>query len=695
MNYMIAFIPARYWRFRGLIRPVILTVLVALSLSVAEAGATVTPRSLLEIEAPGATAMSPAGDRVLVKTRQGDVDDNRYRERYYLLDADGSRAPVRLNLPENANDVRWAPDGETLVFLAPDGEKGRQLWRVTPEQGEQERLTAHSRGIADYALAPTTGAIAYTARPGPAGNENKDEGGRRGVVIDAEWFRAFNINQGRLEIPSRPRMELYVQRPGADAPRPVMTGGAFSAQSLRWSPDGKRLAVTSQPETTLRPLKSDLFVYDMETDRISLLEKGARGGDGGHEGAVAITRPEWGPAGRRLAFLREDHSRRWQSRRDLMVHDFRSGSTRELVSAEDVELSAPRLHWHRDRYMHLELTRRARRGLFTLDTETGRLETVRFTNRYAAGFSFSADGERMAWVEQAVDMPPEVVTADTEAGSAKRISAFNEDLAREWLPNAEPVSWESRDGTKVDGWWIAPRDSSGKRPVPTIVLVSGGPGVTVTNRFRLNPGWFYPVQVFAGRGYGVLVPNYRGKSSFGQDFRDPEALDGEPVEDIITGIDALVEAGRIDPDRLGIAGYSHGSWLAPVTVAESPRFAAASLAEGWGNELSLYGQMPGWLNRNIHDYYMGTNPYADPEPYLERSPIFRESFTATTPTLLEFGEHSGAYQGLEFASALSRQGTDHELVIYPEAGHSLREPQLELDSMERNLEWFERYLGEG
>lgn len=692
MNSMIAFIPGRTRRHRGLMRPVVLAVLVVLSLPVAEAGATVTPRSLLEIEAPEAAAISPAGDRVLVRTRQGDVDDNRYRERHYLLDTDGSGAPERLNLPDNANDVRWAPDGEALVFLAPDGKKGRQLWRMNPEQGGQERLTAHPTGIADYALAPETGAIAYTARPKPTAGDSQDKSRRRGVVIDVEWFPAFNINQDRLEIPSRPRMELYVQRPGSDTSRPVTTENAFSAQSLRWSPDGKRLAVTSKSGTTLHSLKSDLFIYDMETDRISLLEEGARGPGGGHEGAVAITRPEWGPAGRRLAFLREDHSRRWQSRRDLMVHDFRSGSTRELVSAEDVELSAPRLHWHRDRHMHLELTRRARRGLFTLDTETGGLEAVRIKSRHAAGFSFSADGERMAWVEQAVDMPPEVVTAAREAGSAERISAFNEDLAREWLPDAEPVSWQSRDGTRVEGWWLAPRDSSGERPVPTIVLVSGGPGVTVTNRFRLNPGWFYPVQVFAARGYGVLVPNYRGKSSFGQDFRDPEALDGEPVEDIITGIDALVEDGRIDPDRLGIAGYSHGSWLAPVTVAESPRFAAASLAEGWGNELSLYGQMPGWLNRNIHDYYMGTNPYADPEPYLERSPIFREAFTASTPTLLEFGEHSGAYQGLEFASALSRQGTDHELVIYPEAGHSLREPQLELDSMERNLEWFERYL---
>lgn len=105
--------------------------------------------------------------------------------------------------------------------------------------------------------------------------------------------------------------------------------------------------------------------------------------------------------------------------------------------------------------------------------------------------------------------------------------------------------------------------------------------------------------------------------------------------------------------------------------------------------------MPGWLNVNVHEKVMwGTSPYRNPERYIELSPIFDEG-VRSTPTLLEYGQESLAVQGLEYGSALWREGTPHELVIYPDAGHNLRKPALKKDAMSRSLEWWTKWIEPG
>lgn len=178
--------------------------------------------------------------------------------------------------------------------------------------------------------------------------------------------------------------------------------------------------------------------------------------------------------------------------------------------------------------------------------------------------------------------------------------------------------------------------------------------------------------------------------------REPDSHYGEPVDDVLSGVDHLVEEGIADDDRVGIMGHSHGAGLGPLVVAERPeQFVAAAFAEGAVDKFSLYGQMPGYLNVNVHEDVMwGSSPYRNPERYLELSPIFDEG-VRSTPTLLEFGQESLAVQGLEYGSALWREGTAHELVVYPDAGHNLRKPALQRDAMRRNLEWWARWIDPG
>lgn len=196
--------------------------------------------------------------------------------------------------------------------------------------------------------------------------------------------------------------------------------------------------------------------------------------------------------------------------------------------------------------------------------------------------------------------------------------------------------------------------------------IHGGPGATATNTFHPD----------------------RGKK-----FQKPKAIDKEPVEDVVTGIQHLISKGIAVKDQLGIMGHSHGGWLGPIVVAEYPHFQAASFSEGMADFLSLYGQMPGMLNLVTHEKEMSSiNPYKNPERYLELSPAFRENFYKTAPTLLEYGQEKLAIQGLEMGKAFWRHETPYELVIYPDTGHNIFEPKMNVESMQRNLRWFEQWI---
>lgn len=650
------------------------------------------PRDLLAIQEPRALELSPDGSQVLLETRKADPEENEYRRALWRLSTrDGAKAR-RLELPEGARSPRWGPEGERIAFLAPgDSGDALQVW-VSGSNDAPSQVTRHASGVQSFRWSPTGRTLAFTTL-GPAPEfESRTGQVDRGIEIDPESFVIYRLFGNQIFRDAQRRRELWLASLRDSASQRV--SDTLSVEEFRWSPSGNQLAFSARPGANVR-IVSSIFVHEVGEGRYRVVQRGRLGRPLALDGAVSFSSPFWSPSGDRLGFLRTDHTDRWSALGELGVYTFASGKVRYLTSAESQEFYGPEFHWLRQDTIFVENTSEARRGLFGISVADGSVTPLRVTDQFASDFSLSRNGSVAAWVGQSVGSPPEVYASERPFGSARKISNLNASHRDVWLPEAESVRWQAADGTEVQGWLLPPRDAPEGGKAPLLVVVHGGPGYAVTNRFHPYPAWLYPVQVFAARGYWVFLPNYRGTGSFGKDFREPAANDREPVTDILAGIDALVERRSVDENRIGIMGQSHGAWLGPMVVAERPKFAAASFAEGAGNYLSLYGQMPGWLNRNIHEHNVGASPYEATERYLELSPAFRESFTATTPTLLEFGQESLAVQGLEFATALWRHDTPLEFVIYPETGHNIAKPALHIDSMERNLRWFERWIPTG
>lgn len=194
-------------------------------------------------------------------------------------------------------------------------------------------------------------------------------------------------------------------------------------------------------------------------------------------------------------------------------------------------------------------------------------------------------------------------------------------------------------------------------------------------------------------GYFVLQPNPRGSYGQGEKFTAANVKDfgyGDFL-DVMAGVDAAIAAAPIDPERLGLTGWSYGGYMSMWGVTQTNRFHAAVAGAGLSDWLSYYGE-------NKIDQWMipffGATVYDDPLVYAKSAPMtFIKN--VKTPTLVLVGDSDGecpAPQSYEFWHALKTLGVPTEFVIYPHEGHEFADPQHSRDVIERAVAWFDKYL---
>jgi dipeptidyl aminopeptidase/acylaminoacyl peptidase len=205
----------------------------------------------------------------------------------------------------------------------------------------------------------------------------------------------------------------------------------------------------------------------------------------------------------------------------------------------------------------------------------------------------------------------------------------------------------------------------------------------------------FPWPLFAQRGYSIFIPNSRGRPGFGDRFDhaipDDHSMNAVPATDVVSGVEMLVKSGRVDPERIGIAGHSYGGGVAAYALSISKRFRAASLHEAGSlflDDSAHYDADP-WRIALRRDYGMGSPMDPEQLPLLERDSPGHRAHLISTPCLLEFGlRENAATQGRQFFHALTYEHVPVEFVVFPRTGHITTEPVLIRDAFKRNLDWF-------
>ena len=666
----------------------------------------VTLEDYYRIETPGSPVISPDGRWVAFVRSSLVESENARQSEIWQAPADGSAPPTRLTHPSfNSASPRWSPDGRLLAFTSPRGLPGEpatrpSVWFLRMDQpGEAFRIPGVD---GTPVFSPDNQWIAITRPTAPPAQpervatpfERRLAERFRGRAYD--WMNYRFDGRGYLSDPRDPQatppQELHlVPRAGGTARQLTLLG--VNVLDAVWRPDGRALALVAdshqRDEYTYE--RADLWVVDLEGAIQRLTDDGFN-----HD------EPAWSPDGRWIVFRRRMGLNQviaaGQDRGapvDLFRMPAGGGPMENLTANWDLLPGAPVVSPN-GRLVYFSAGVRGATHLFRVPLEGGPVEQVTRGERRLSGLTFSARFDRMAYTAVDPTHPADVYTARLDGSDERRLSRLNNDLLSEvGLRPAERVSFASTDGTEVEGWVIMPASAGaggagGAGRVPLILSIHGGPHGDYGYDFS------FQFQLWAAQGYGVLYTNPRGSTGYGEQFlwgtwggwglRDSE--------DVLAGVDHVMGRYPVDPDRLGVAGYSYGGFLTNWLITHSTRFAAAASGAGISNWVSDYGTAD--IPRTKESEFLGP-PWEERSGRLlmEQSPVMHAA-AVVTPTLFVHGEFDlrvPIEQAEQMYVALKKRRVPALFVRYPESYHGGWTPWNTVHRYYQELKWWERWLG--
>ena len=311
-----------------------------------------------------------------------------------------------------------------------------------------------------------------------------------------------------------------------------------------------------------------------------------------------------------------------------------------------------------------------------------------FSRPYSGGFFSLSNNNRYSFTYGTVYNPADLAVG--YKGSKNRLTNLNKDLFDyKKLGNVEEIWYESSfDGEMIQGWIVKPPNFDESKKYPLILEIHGGPHTNYG--FHFSSG----VQLFASKGYVVLYTNPRGSTSYGKEFANliHHNYPSQDYDDLISGVDNLIERGYIDDNNLFVTGGSGGGVLTSWIIGKTDRFSAAVVAKPVINWYSfvLYADNIGYF----YKYWFEDLPWIDPESYLKRSPISYVG-NVETPTMVLTGEkdyRTPMAESEQFYAGLKLNKVESMLVRIPNANHGIAsKPSNLIAKVNAIISWFEKY----
>jgi len=637
------------------------------------AGNTMTMYDVAKLKYATDVKLSPDGTEIAYRLR---VQRNPFEEKdgpsYYelhVVDAEGNSRPF-ITGKVNVHDITWTPDGKRISYLAERNDDDHAvLYAISINGGESEELLEHKTGISSYSWSPDDKQVAFLAKSAKSEEEEKlEDNGFTQEIYEEDW---------------RPD-EIWIADFSSNSPQVKKLDVSGSASELHWSPDGKYLAVALAPTslTDDHYMQRKVHILDVKTGEVvhNLENPGKLG---------QVT---WSPDGQNLAIISGLNIHDPSAGR-LMVASVQAGKLTNIL--KDYKGHVQSIAWKDDN----TIVYVGNEGIWTTLNEIRKDGSKQKTLIEKGGpilsdLSLSKDGKAASFLGESPRHPEEVFYAPKVGKMPKRLTNSNLWLEKKRLAEQTPVSWKARDGLEIQGVLIKPLDYDENTRYPLILSVHGGPESRNAN------GWLTsysdPGQVAAAQGIAVLYPNYRGSTGRGVEF---SRLDyGKPAEaefdDLVDGIDFLVNDGLVDSAKVGITGGSYGGYASAWGATYySDRFAASVMFVGISDKISKTGtsDIP-WELYLVHD---PTWPWENWQHYLDASPIYHIE-KAHTPLLILHGKEDPRVnpgQSMELYRFLKVRGTAPvRLVFYPGEKHGNSRAASRLDYSLRMMRWMNYYL---
>lgn len=645
--------------------------LAALPGAASAAGAPFTVDDFVRVEDLSEPVFAPGGERIVYVVEGVSPAADLRQSDLWTVSWDGGDARPLTQTPERSEwRPRFSRDGRVLAFLSDRGEdETTQLWIAT-DGGEPRQASSLPGGISDFTLAPDGTQAVVVAEVGEHVGSEADP--PPPVVVTR--FGLWQDGRGRLD--DRRAHLFRLNLAGGEAVQ--ITSGDHDEALPAWSPDGRSIAfVSARCEEADRHFCSDVYVMPAEggeARRISSFE----GSDADPD--FEAGGPRWSPDSRRLVWVRAGEERlTWYTPFQLAVADLETGAIAHPAWIDRWFYAA---RWAPDGESILALVEHDRdTWLAEIDAGDGSIDYLTTGRRFA--YDFAAEGERIVVLDGDPDTPTALRTVEPEP---RTLSPQNGWIAERRLAETRDVSFAS-DGVEIHGMLLLPPDHRPGERHPLIVRLHGGPVYQFSHEFMAD--W----QAYAAAGYAVLGVNPRGSSGRGAAFAQAHMARWGTVDvaDISAGIDHVLALGVADPEAIGVGGWSYGGILTNYMIASDPRIGAAASGAGMANFLGGYG-----ADQYGRDYELEIGrPWEETERWMALSYPFYEAERITAPTLyMCAGEDANVpcVGSEQMYLALRSLGVPTQLVVYPGENHGLTVPSYLRDRMQRQIDWYDRWL---
>ena len=693
----------------------------------------------------GSPTPSPDGKWLLYTLSTPDWNQARRQTDIYLVSVkDGLASTRQMTFTKDKNETspRWSRDGKFFVFLsnreassAPSGgspatgggspASQNQIYIMRPDGGEARKITDAKEGVSTldfskdgkwlayrsgksdeeqlYAL-PVTGIdsakpVQITHQPTGVGLWKWSPDSRRIYFVTADTLdkdeklrmeKKFNVAIRNM---ATPLSSLWALDVDAKKTTRLTRDTTVTVTDFNISPDGRWVgyhglaANRYMRNITEQDIYADLYLLETSTGGIERLTNNTEVGE---------SDLEFSPDSKWIAFSAPDDMTQYSMTNNRVylrrVGD-RAGQLKKLGGNFDGDVSIG--FWSKDgKTIYFNEGIKATNQLLALDIDKN---TVRQVSNVRASLNASEDDDsRLMLLNYSDPRTPPTLFTVTSADqipvrtSWRQLTDANPQVRGFALGDEEEISWKSADGKTVGGILIKPVGYQAGTRYPLIVAIHGGPASA--DVLGYNAG--YGAQTYAGAGYAVLLPNYRGSTNYGEKHKTDIVGNyfQKGYEDIMTGVDYLISQGIVDSTKMGVLGWSAGGHWSNWILTHTNRFKAISTGAGTSNWISMYAESDVQRNRQ---FYLGNKlPYDDFDAYWNQSPL-KYIKSAKTPTMIHVVDGDPRVprpQSEELFMALKRLGVPAEMYVYPGSTHGIPDPRNQLVKSVAEMAWMDYWV---